>query len=79
MGLGIALIIASQLVAAGQLLLDQSQAASRLHLSPLKVVGCEGLLGLALMVSAAQRAAACQFVWARACVCVRLRARASEV
>lgn len=51
MGSGIALIIASQLVQAMQLLLDQ-QLNSKLQLSPLKVVGCEGLLGVVLTVCA---------------------------
>lgn len=48
---GIALILASQMVAAGQLLLDQSVYSNRLQLSPLKVVGCQGLLGVVITVS----------------------------
>lgn len=51
MAAGIAMILASQLVAAGQLLIDQSSWNTRLQLSPLKIVGCEGLLGMLLTVS----------------------------
>eukprot|EP00878_Enallax_costatus_P025478 GHUV01027258.1.p1 GENE.GHUV01027258.1~~GHUV01027258.1.p1 ORF type:complete len:592 (+),score=138.06 GHUV01027258.1:341-2116(+) len=47
---GIALILASQMVAAGQLLIDQSVYVNRLQLSPLKVVGCQGLLGVVITV-----------------------------
>jgi hypothetical protein len=51
MAAGIGLILASQMLAAGQLLIDQGWCYSRLRLSPLKVVGCEGLLGFVLTVS----------------------------
>lgn len=57
MAAGIAMILLSQLVAAGQLLIDQSSWNARLQLSPLKIVGCEGLLGMLLTVSA------CGFRW----------------
>jgi hypothetical protein len=40
------------MLAAGQLLIDQGWAYDRLRLSPLKVVGCEGLLGFVLTVGA---------------------------
>lgn len=50
MAIGILLILASQAVAACQLLTDQSWYISRLQLSPLKVVGAEGLLGAAITV-----------------------------
>jgi hypothetical protein len=50
MAVGIALILLSQLVAAGQLWIDQSSWNARLQLSPLKIVGCEGLLGTLLTV-----------------------------
>jgi hypothetical protein len=52
MAAGIGLILASQMLAAGQLLIDQGWAYGRLRLSPLKVVGCEGLLGFVLTVGA---------------------------
>jgi hypothetical protein len=52
MAAGIALILSSQMLAAGQLLIDQGWAYGRLRLSPLKVVGCEGLLGFVLTVGA---------------------------
>lgn len=52
MAAGIGMILLSQLVAAGQLLIDQSSWNARLQLSPLKIVGCEGLLGMLLVVSA---------------------------
>ncbi|WIA40486.1 hypothetical protein OEZ86_013840 [Tetradesmus obliquus] len=48
MAAGIGLILASQMLAAGQLLIDQGWYYSRLQLSPLKVVGAEGLLGFVL-------------------------------
>ncbi|KAF6261164.1 hypothetical protein COO60DRAFT_1625484 [Scenedesmus sp. NREL 46B-D3] len=48
MAAGIGLVLASQMLAAGQLLVDQGWYYSRLQLSPLKVVGCEGLLGFVL-------------------------------
>lgn len=51
MAAGIVMILASQLVAAGQLLIDQSSWNTWLQLSPLKIVGCEGLLGMLLTVS----------------------------
>ena len=51
MAVGLCMVLLSQLVAAGQLLIDQSTWHARLQLSPLKVVGCEGLLGLILTVS----------------------------
>lgn len=51
MAIGILLILASQAVAACQLLADQSWYTSRLQLSPLKVVGAEGLLGVVITVS----------------------------
>lgn len=51
MAIGITLILLSQLVAAGQLLIDQSSWNARLQLSPLKVVGCEGMLGILIVVS----------------------------
>lgn len=51
MAAGIGLILASQMLAAGQLLIDQGWYYSRLQLSPLKVVGAEGLLGFVLTVS----------------------------
>jgi hypothetical protein len=51
MAAGIGLILASQMLAAGQVLIDQGWYYSRLRLSPLKVVGCEGLLGFILTVS----------------------------
>lgn len=50
MAAGMGLILASQMLAAGQLLMDQSWYAGRLQLSPLKVVGSEGLLGMVIMV-----------------------------
>lgn len=51
MAAGIAMILLSQLLAAGQLLIDQSSWNAKLQLSPLKIVGCEGLLGLLITVS----------------------------
>jgi len=50
MAAGIGLVLASQFVAAGQLLYDRLISNGRMSLSPLKVVGCEGLLGVILMV-----------------------------
>lgn len=50
MAVGIGMILLSQLLAAGQLLIDQSSWHARLQLSPLKVVGCEGLLGMLITV-----------------------------
>lgn len=52
MAWGIGFILLSQLVAAGQMLIDADSWNARLQLSPLKVVGCEGVLGAAIMVRA---------------------------
>ncbi len=46
---GVGLVIASQLVQTVELLVD-GQINSLLTLSPLKIVGCEGLLGVMCMV-----------------------------
>ena len=51
MALGVGLVLLSQLLQAVQLLLDQGYFSRKVALSPLKVVGCEGCLGLLLMVS----------------------------
>jgi hypothetical protein len=51
MAAGIACILLSQLMAAAQLLIDQGSWNAKLQLSPLKVVGCEGVLGVMLTVS----------------------------
>jgi hypothetical protein len=53
MGLGIGLIVASQLLQALQLWADQEKQwreERTQRLSPLAVVGCEGVIGVALMV-----------------------------
>jgi len=64
MAAGIGLVLASQFVAAGQLLYDRLISNGRMQLSPLKVVGCEGLLGAMLMVRVGHNwLALCQHLW----------------
>jgi hypothetical protein len=50
MALGVVLVLLSQLLQAVQLLTDQGYLTGRVSLSPLKVVGAEGTLGVLIMV-----------------------------
>ena len=51
MALGVVLVLLSQLLQAVQLLADQGYLTGRVPLSPLKMVGAEGTLGVLIMVS----------------------------